>query len=127
MNFLQFQVLKAASIKRAVLWVVAPCSLIEVYRRFIGACSLIALMVEAAGKSETSVDFHQTIRSNNPEDSHLNNKLSLSNQHIVPRGIAYMEYFHFRHSVTHVLTYLLWPLAMERCLIGLLMHATVDC
>jgi hypothetical protein len=34
-----FQVFMAASMKMAVLWVVAPCNLVEVYRRFRGACS----------------------------------------------------------------------------------------
>jgi hypothetical protein len=42
----------------AVFWVVAPCSLV------------IALMTEAARTSETSVNFYQTTRRNNPEDSH---------------------------------------------------------
>jgi hypothetical protein len=51
--------------KMAVFWVVAPCSLVEVYRRFI------ALMMEAASTSETSVNFHQTTWRNNSEDSHL--------------------------------------------------------
>jgi hypothetical protein len=32
----EFQVLTAASMKMAVFWVVAPCSLVEVYRRFRG-------------------------------------------------------------------------------------------
>jgi hypothetical protein len=32
---------------------------------------LIALMMEAARTSETSVNFYQTTRRNNPEDSHL--------------------------------------------------------
>jgi hypothetical protein len=36
----------------AVFWVVAPCSLVEVYQCFIGPCCL-ALMPEAAGTSET--------------------------------------------------------------------------
>jgi hypothetical protein len=31
---MRFQVLTAASMKMAVFWVVAPCSLVEVYRRF---------------------------------------------------------------------------------------------
>jgi hypothetical protein len=48
-----FEVLTAASMKMAVLWVVAPCSLVEVYRRF-------ALMVGTASTSETSVNFYQT-------------------------------------------------------------------
>jgi hypothetical protein len=42
--------------KMTVFWVVAPCSPVEVYRRFIGTCclhhkgdeALIALMMEAA-------------------------------------------------------------------------------
>jgi hypothetical protein len=35
------------------------------------AASLIALMMEAASTSETSANFYQTTRRNNPEDSHL--------------------------------------------------------
>jgi hypothetical protein len=31
----------------------------------------IALMMEAASTSETSANFYQTARRNNPEDSHL--------------------------------------------------------
>jgi hypothetical protein len=42
-------------LKMAVFWVVAPCS----------------LMMEAANTSETSVNFHQTTRRYNPEDSHI--------------------------------------------------------
>jgi hypothetical protein len=64
--------------KMAVFWVVMPCSLVEVYRRFRGTCCLhrqgnkiIALMMEAANISETSVNFYQNTRHNNPEDSHL--------------------------------------------------------
>jgi hypothetical protein len=62
----------------AVFWVVAPCSLVEVYRRFRGACCLhhhhhqgIALMMEAAGTSETLVNFHQTTGRYIPEDNYL--------------------------------------------------------
>jgi hypothetical protein len=64
-NEVRFEVLTAVSMKMAVFWVVAPCSLVEVYRRFR------ALMMEAAGTSETLVYFYQTIRCYNPEDSHL--------------------------------------------------------
>jgi hypothetical protein len=64
----------AVSIKMAVFWVVAPCSLVEVYQRFRGNCCLHhqgALMMEAARTSETLVHFYQTTRRYNPEDSHL--------------------------------------------------------
>jgi hypothetical protein len=59
-----------------VLWDVAPCRLVEVYRRFRDACcfhlqSLFALMMEAASTSETSVNSYQTTRRNIPEDIHL--------------------------------------------------------
>jgi hypothetical protein len=35
-----FEVLMAVSTKMAVFWVVAPCSLVEVYQRFRGPCCL---------------------------------------------------------------------------------------
>jgi hypothetical protein len=35
-----FEVLTAASVKMAVLWVVAPCGLVGVYQRFRGTCCL---------------------------------------------------------------------------------------
>jgi hypothetical protein len=35
-----FEVLTAMSTKMAVFWVVAPCSLVEIYRRFRGPCCL---------------------------------------------------------------------------------------
>jgi hypothetical protein len=40
MNRVKFQVLKAASMKMAVFWVVARCNLVEVCRRFRGAYCL---------------------------------------------------------------------------------------
>jgi hypothetical protein len=39
-GFVRFQVLTAASVKLTDFWVVTPCSLVEVYRRFSGACCL---------------------------------------------------------------------------------------
>jgi hypothetical protein len=36
----RFEILTAASMKMAVFWVVALCSLVEVYRRFRGTCCL---------------------------------------------------------------------------------------
>jgi hypothetical protein len=59
----RFNVLTAASMKMAVFLVIAPCSLVEVCRRF----RAIALMMEAIN-SETSVKFYQTARCYNPED-----------------------------------------------------------
>jgi hypothetical protein len=46
----------------SVFWAVAPCSLVDVYRRFS------ALMMEEASSSETSVNFYQTTWRYNPED-----------------------------------------------------------
>jgi hypothetical protein len=37
-RFVGFEVLTAVSTKMAVFWVVAPCSLVEVYHRFRGSC-----------------------------------------------------------------------------------------
>jgi hypothetical protein len=51
----RLQVLTAASMKMAVFWDVAPCS----------------LMTEAASASETSVNFYQTTWRNIPEDRYL--------------------------------------------------------
>jgi hypothetical protein len=51
-------------LKMAVFSVVVSCSLVEV-------SELIALMMEAASTSVTSVNLYQTTQRNNPEDSHL--------------------------------------------------------
>jgi hypothetical protein len=53
--------------KMAVFWVVAPCSLGEVCRRFRGACCL-------HHQGDESVNFWQTTRCNNPEDNHLHTR-----------------------------------------------------
>jgi hypothetical protein len=48
------EVLMVVSMKMAVFWVVAPCSLVEVYKRFRGPCCLHhqgALLMEAARTS----------------------------------------------------------------------------
>jgi hypothetical protein len=50
------------TLKMAVFWIVASCSL------------TIVSMMEAASTSETSVSFYQTTRRNNPEDSHLHTR-----------------------------------------------------
>jgi hypothetical protein len=58
----------------AVFYVVAPCSLVEVYVSDVLAAAIIraiALMMAAANTSETSVNLYQTTRRNNTEVSHL--------------------------------------------------------
>jgi hypothetical protein len=47
-------------------WDIAPCSFVDVYRRFIGA-----LMMEAISNTETSVNFYRTTCRNIPEDCHI--------------------------------------------------------
>jgi hypothetical protein len=59
----------------AVFWVVVPYSLIEVYEvSEVLAASIIRAMMEAGSTSETSVNFYQTTRRNNPQDSHLHTR-----------------------------------------------------
>jgi hypothetical protein len=53
--------------KMTVFWVVALCSLVEVYQYGL----LIALMMEVRSTSETLVNFYQTTWHYNPEDNHL--------------------------------------------------------
>jgi hypothetical protein len=60
-----FEVLTAVSTKIAVLWVVAPCSLVDVYQRFRGPCCL--------HHEGLMVNFYQTTWRYNPEDKHLRN------------------------------------------------------
>jgi hypothetical protein len=67
----RFQVLTAASTNMAILWIVAACSLVGFYRRFRGSCCLHHQGDDHPETSETSVNFYQTTRRNNPEDSHL--------------------------------------------------------
>jgi hypothetical protein len=48
----------------AVFWVVAPCSLVEVYQRFRGPCCL-------HHQGESLLNYYQTTRCYNPEYSNL--------------------------------------------------------
>jgi hypothetical protein len=61
------------TLKMAVFCAAAPCSLLEVndVSEVLAASIIIALMTEAANTSQMSVNFYQTTRRNNPEDSHL--------------------------------------------------------
>jgi hypothetical protein len=61
--------------KMTVGWVVVPCSLADVYRRFRGFCCLHhqgdwSPLVEAVSISETSVYLFHTAWRNSPKDSH---------------------------------------------------------
>jgi hypothetical protein len=65
------------TVKKAVFWVVAPCSLVEVCHSKVLSASIIriiALMMEAASISETLVNFYKTTRRNIPEDSQLHTR-----------------------------------------------------
>jgi hypothetical protein len=61
---IRLKVLTAMSMKMAVFWVVAPCSLVKVHQRFRGSCCL-------HHQGETLVNFYQTTRRYNPKYSHL--------------------------------------------------------
>jgi hypothetical protein len=73
---IRFQLL-AASMKMAVFWDVASCS-VEISRRFWGAYCLPVLMTEAISTSVTSVNFYDTTRHNIPEDKPSSNYRMLS-------------------------------------------------
>jgi hypothetical protein len=70
-GIVRFQVFTAASMKMAAFWDVAPCSLVEVYRRFRRACYPIIALLEAASTSETSLNFYQTKWRYIPKDSQV--------------------------------------------------------
>jgi hypothetical protein len=57
------EVLTAVSMNMAVFWVIALCSLVEIYDvSEVLAASLIALMMEARSASEMLLNFYQTTR-----------------------------------------------------------------
>jgi hypothetical protein len=62
------EVLTAVTMKMAVFWVVAPCRLVRVYRRFEG---LYSLHHQGLMTSETLLNSYQSTRRYNPEDGHL--------------------------------------------------------
>jgi hypothetical protein len=57
----------------------------------LAASIIIALMMKAAGTYQTSVNFYQTTRRNNPEDSHLHLQfyLKMYTVKILRKGIYY--------------------------------------
>jgi hypothetical protein len=68
-QYVRFQVLTLTSMKFRVYWDVAPCSHVEVDRRFRGVFT--AMIMEAVRTSETYVNFNVTTRRYIPEDSTL--------------------------------------------------------
>jgi hypothetical protein len=95
--------------KMAVFWVAAPCSLVEVYQRFRDPCCLHH-QGTAARTSETLVNFYQTIRRYNREDSHLRthrceNLESYLYDEEFPKEQQYLTISHF-NAKTDRFTYL---------------------
>jgi hypothetical protein len=56
----------------AVFWVVAQCSLADIFEflKVLVAGIVMSLKTEAVSTSETSVNLYRTTRRYNPEDSH---------------------------------------------------------
>jgi hypothetical protein len=65
-----FEVLTAVSMKIAVFWVVAPCSLVEVYQR-LPTLPSPRYMTEAAGFNETLITIDMTTSFHISEDHNL--------------------------------------------------------
>jgi hypothetical protein len=61
----------AASMKMTAFWDVAPCSILELDRRFRCAYCLYHQGDRRESTSDTSANFYETTRRNIPEDSHL--------------------------------------------------------
>jgi hypothetical protein len=81
----------------AAFCVVAPCRLAEVYRRFKGACCLHRHSDEYSWHL-WNVNFYQTTRRNNPQDSRLYTRLENIKSHSVQsetRGAG--KYIRRRH------------------------------
>jgi hypothetical protein len=75
----RFQVLTMVSMKFRVFWDVAPCTHIEVDRRFRGTASHHqgTLMMQAVCTSETSVNFNVTTWHYIPEDPKLKKSIMI--------------------------------------------------
>jgi hypothetical protein len=68
----------AMNVKITVIYDVAPCSLVETVRSFGGV-----VMLEEVSISETSVNFYQIARRNNPADIHIRTVLhGFTNKHV---------------------------------------------
>lgn len=74
--------------KMAVICVVAPCSLADVYQRFRSRCCLHHQGHECTHRPETLVNFCQTSRRFNPEDGRLQKLLRVTwtSEYYIVRG-----------------------------------------
>jgi hypothetical protein len=69
----------------------------------LGCCALIALMMEVESTSETSVNFYQTTRRNNPEDNHLHTR----HRENLKSHLAYISFFTYIACIMLSIYYLL--------------------
>jgi hypothetical protein len=69
------------------------------------AASIVALIMEAVSTSETSVNFYQTTGHNNPEDSHLNRKISVLKCEIIFSNFSITQEWILRKSMTLMKNY----------------------
>jgi hypothetical protein len=96
MYYLRFQILTTARVKFRVFWDVAPCSHVEVHRRFRE--DLIVLMTEALRTSETSVSFNVTTRRYIPKDS-KRQEFIMFDTHVTQRScINWYVYIYIRSA-----------------------------
>jgi hypothetical protein len=92
----RFQVLTTASIKLAVFWVVAPCSLIEVYRRFRGACCL-----HHQGDRPDDDETTQKINIKNKQIPLYNNEYYFTSAPLIRCNGGHRDYLTFYYTGTH--------------------------
>jgi hypothetical protein len=87
----RFEVLTAASMKMAVFWVVAPCSLVEIYRRFRSACCL-----HHQGGSYCNITWRESnYLTNRSEIDWCSLRLRVREEHLM--GVSFCSDFH--HTV----------------------------
>jgi hypothetical protein len=103
----RFEVLTAVSTKMAVFWVVAPCSLVEVYQRFRGPCCL-----------HHQGDHRPTTRRYNPEDSHIRALVQHTTPFIELQTCRHFNQSHYSRpsninysSSNHCISYLLFVIS----------------
>jgi hypothetical protein len=89
-RIVRVQLATAVSMKMAVFWVVAPCTLVQIYQRLRRPYCLH----HQCDRPETPVNSYQSTRRYNPEDSHLQDVVS---QDVAPCSLVEIDR-HFRGS-----------------------------